>query len=118
MAVGDHIRNPETLRDIEFTAPTGGVTRGVLYLVEDTWAVAYEDADAGDAVVGHYYCDKIVVAKTAGAAINVGDKVYLDSGTKSVSATQGTGDVAIGTCIEAAESADTTVMIDLDGRGI
>ncbi|OPY84378.1 MAG: hypothetical protein A4E71_02649 [Smithella sp. PtaU1.Bin162] len=57
--------------------------------------------------------DKVKALKAVGA-ISPGDNVYYDVSGGNVTTTE-TGNIMVGHCIEAAASADTTVMIEFDG---
>ncbi len=103
--------------DIELTAPTGGVVRGGVYLIENRVVVARETAAQTlpfkAAVQG-----PVVVTKDTGAGIDfaVCEEVFADSSSNGVQPTAATGgDTAIGYALEAAGINDTEVLIYLGG---
>jgi predicted RecA/RadA family phage recombinase len=113
-----------------YTVPSGATkVIGTLYLINDTWAVCFasEDNHLGDETDGDsiaagkevsmiYKAEKITVDKATGAAIAVGEKVYVAPTTKEVSATKdATYTTCIGIAVEPATSAATEVIIELNG---
>lgn len=59
-----------------------------------------------------YDCRKVEMPKAGGLAINPGDVVYWDA-TNSVINKTSSGNTKAGMCVEAAASADATVIINL-----
>lgn len=120
MSVSDHVRDPKSLRGIKVTAPSAGLTRGTFVKEGDTWGIVYQDATSGNYVFMHFACDLIKLPKSTGSgnAISKGDTLYLNTTTKVVSSTQGSGDIVIGTAIEDASTSDTTVLAELRGYAL
>lgn len=111
---------------VPFSSDLQVIVVGQLYLVQDTWAMAFAgnfangetiDTDEQDEWVGIYNCEKLLVDKSTetGSAFLVGDKVYVDHVNKTVHNTNAGGRTCIGTCTEAAADSDTVVEIDLKG---
>jgi predicted RecA/RadA family phage recombinase len=104
--------------DISVTAPTGGYTKGKIYLIADSYYVARETKAAGAACLmaslatGAVWAEKLA---GTGKTVAVGDKVYVK--TNIVDATTSSGAVLLpAVCIRAAAAADTRVL--LAGGGI
>ena len=107
-------------RSFVVTAPSGGVTRGQMDLIEDTVGVYAQDADAGDEVAFIYEAEKIVVPKstTTGAGeFTAGDKVYFDHADEEVNNDSGSNYLC-GIALEDAAVGDTEVLIDLHGAAV
>lgn len=109
---------------VPFSSDNDAVYVGTLYLVQETWCMAFSGnfADtvliAGqDEWVGLYNCEKVLVDKgtDTGSAFLVGDFVYVDHVTKLVHTTNAAGRTCIGTCTEPAADCDSRVEIDLKG---
>lgn len=100
--------------DISVTAPTGGYTRGKLYLVSGMHMVARETKSAAEvclmAVRGAVW-----VTKVAGNALVVGQKIYFVSASNSVTGSATGNTLLGGFVVQAALSAATEVLINLDG---
>jgi len=107
-------------RSFVVTAPSGGVTRGQMDLIEDTVGVYAQDADAGEDVAFIYHAEKIRVPKstTTGAGeFTAGDKVYFDHADEEVNNDSGSNYMC-GIAVEDADVADEDVLIDLDGAHV
>lgn len=99
--------------DLSFTAPTGGVTRGKIYLISGVYVVARETVAAGAAFLGAVQgAVKVEKAAGTGKAFVAGEKVYALSNVVNKTAT---GAVLIGYAIEAASATATSVKIWLTG---
>ncbi len=99
--------------DVAFTAPTGGYTRGLLYLVTDVYGVARKTVSATE--TGLMALEGSVVATKntgTGKSFAIGDKVYVDASTKKATP-NATGNTLVGVAIAAATTADTEVLINL-----
>ena len=68
-------------RNLDLTAPTGGVTSGVGVLMGRLFAVALSTASAAAAFVGATF-GQWTLAKTSAQAWAVGDKIYWDNTNK------------------------------------
>ena len=99
--------------NMTYTAPGGGVTSGTPVLIGSLLVVPATDADAGDlfagTVVGVHTLDK-----TTAEAWTEGQKIYWVTGTGKASTTAG-GNTLIGTAAAAADAADTSGDVRLDG---
>ncbi|OGD20331.1 MAG: hypothetical protein A2Y70_02000 [Candidatus Aminicenantes bacterium RBG_13_64_14] len=116
-------------RSFKFICPDSGGWLGAknsfaagqswLYLVGDTVCALLEDALFGDAAVGIYHAEKIIVPKVTDAQglFGVGDVVYWDPITRLVSNTFASTLLRIGIATELALAADSLMEIDLDGAG-
>lgn len=112
-ATAFELRNPN-YHSFTLAAPSPGVTAGVpVALSNGVVGVPVETKATAENVTFIYKAQKIVVAKPSGA-IALGAKVYYN-GSGQVTATSATGRRYCGICTKAAESADTSVEIDLDG---
>jgi predicted RecA/RadA family phage recombinase len=111
---------------VPFCTSTETVVVGTLYLVNDTWCMAFSgdyadgetiETDEHDEWVGIYNCEKLLVDKSTetGSAFLVGEKVYVDPATKLVHNANASGYVCIGICTEPADDDDERVEIDLKG---
>ena len=99
--------------DLLLTAPTGGVTRGKIYLISGVYVVARETAAAGAPFLGAV--NGPVVAEKAtgtGKAFVIGEKIYALS---SVADKDATGAVLVGFAIAAAATASGEVDVFLTG---
>lgn len=97
-------------------APTGGYTKGSVYLINDTYVVALETAVAGARCLVCHRADCIEVSKNTGTGISFafGDKVYFKS--NKLSAATSTGAVLLNAmALETASTAATSVKIALYG---
>jgi predicted RecA/RadA family phage recombinase len=108
--------NTDFLRTIDWvptvvTIPTGGVNAGEIFLVEDTYYLAYDTYAAAATGVGIKDCENCEIPKSVGTGLTIaaGDTLYLNTTTKVVSKTQGTGDLDKGTALEAATATATHV---------
>ncbi len=97
--------------DLELTAPTGGVTRGKVYNVEDSYVVARETADAAATFLAAVEGAVTVTKATGtGKSFAKGDKVYALSNVADVA---GTGAAFMGYALSAATTSATTVDVNL-----
>jgi len=96
---------------IPVTAATGGVTGGTLYVGTNRAGVYDDDADGGD-LVSVNLTGEYTVAKAAGVAMTVLDKVYSTSTGDATSAT-GAGNVPLGHASAVAATGDSTVQVVL-----
>lgn len=99
--------------NLTLTAPSGGVTSGLGYLIGSLFVVATVTADEGEAFVGRVI-GVVTLVKTTGQAWTEGLKLYWDNTAKKVTSTAG-GNTLIGVASEAAASADATGNVRLDG---
>lgn len=99
--------------DLSLTAPSGGVTRGKIYLISGIYVVARETAAAGAKFLGAVN-GPVVVEKAAGTgkAFVVGEKIYALS---NVADKTGTGAVLIGFALAAAAAASDEAEVYLTG---
>ena len=98
------------------TAPTGGYTKGSIYLINDAYVVALETVAAGAACLVCHRADSIEVSKNTGSGISFafGDKIYFKSA--KLSAATSTGAVLLnGMALETASTAATSVKVALYG---
>ena len=124
------IAPPGDWRSFPFAIPSGGDAKviGTLYLINDTWAWCFSSEDnhlgdetngsiiaAGKEVIFIYNAEKVELLKETGAAIAVGEKVYVHHVTKALSATNSANHTCIGTCVVNAAAAAALVIIDLKG---
>jgi hypothetical protein len=98
----------------EYTAPTGGVTRGKIYLISGQYVVAQETKDATVAFRGRTGPVEVTKATGTGKSFVIGEKVYALSNVINKTAT---GAVLVGVCLEAAATTDTSIKIDT-GTGL
>lgn len=106
---------------LEFTAPSGGKTEGLLYTIEDTVAMAMQTVAAGEQVAMLYRAEKILLPKTAGSALAfvVGQNVYYDAAAGEATPLAAAGaNSKIGICLEAAAGLATSVLADFNGSWI
>lgn len=101
------------------TAPSGGSTAGQMAKVEDTIGVYVTTEDAGDQVAFMYRAKKIALPKAtdSGVVFTAGDKVYCDTTNANVTNVS-SGNTLVGTALEDAVAADTTLLTDFDGRAL
>lgn len=99
--------------DLSLTAPTGGVVKGKVYAISNSYVVARETKDAAAAFLaactGAVWATKV---SGTGKSLAVGQKVYYASASASVSPST-TGNVLIGRCLKAAAATDTSALIEL-----
>lgn len=98
--------------DVSLTAPTGGVTAGLIYNIIDSFLAARETKSAGAAALfamtGPVWVTKVT---GTGKSFAVGEKIYWLTGTKKAQKTA-TGATLIGRCLRAAAASDTAVLIE------
>lgn len=125
VTVNDHIRHPESIRDLGFTITSGNVTVGTFVKKQDTWGILYNANDCfgtkimtvGKSASIHYYCQKILVPKLAGTAYAIveGDNLYFSATDKKVSPTKaGTYTSYCGVARAAASATATEVLADIN----
>lgn len=113
-----HIRTARPsgdIRGLTAIAESGGVLEGEIYMVSDTFGVAFQDADVGDPFCLNYHVEKVMVFKAA-IAIGVGDKIYHSGvGATPVTNVWADGLYWIGICVADAAAEDDKVKIDIKG---
>lgn len=97
---------------ITVTAPTGGATEGAIYRGADMAGVYLTTKSAG-ASVAVALEGEFVLAKTAGVALSVGEKLYATTAPAVTSAT-GASNLPIGICTLAAATGASTARVKLD----
>lgn len=113
MASGD-LNNDSGVRSI--TCPTGGMTKGKIYLVADSYVVALETVAAGAAVLVAHRAEAIEIEKATGTGKSFvfGDKVYALS--NKLQPATATGAVLMdATVLETAATTDTSVKVCFRG---
>ena len=100
--------------DLLFVAPTGGVTRGRIYLNSGKYVVARSTALAGATYIGGGGVIWATKATGTGKAFDLGEKVYVLS---NVIDKEGGGAVLLGVALKAAAASDTEILVDI-GRGV
>lgn len=112
---GAKLRSPQ-FASVQFTAPTGGLTRGQMYKHNSLVGVIVDTVDAGEIAVMIYKADKIVCPKRAGTGITfaIGDKVYYRAASNNLTNAT-TSNTLCGRCLVAAGATDTEVEVDLNG---
>lgn len=98
---------------VTLTAPAGGVTQGVGYVIGNTFVVAVDAEPAGRPFAG-IRCGIVSLPKPAGA-INEGVRLWWNNTTKQVATASAAGLFPIGVAAAAAASGATTVEVALDG---
>jgi predicted RecA/RadA family phage recombinase len=101
---------------LPLTAPSGGVTGGVGYVIGAIFAVAHDAAAQGaefqGATVGVF-----ALAKSGSLTFTQGEAVFWDNTAKAVKKTA-TGYFKIGTAIAAVGSSATTINVRLNGTDV
>lgn len=101
--------------DVWFTAPTGGYTRGLMYIVTDAYAVARDTVAATVSCPMALYGAVTVTKNTGtGKSFAIGDKVYVDASTKKATP-NATSNTLVGVAIAAASTSATTVDVFMLG---
>jgi hypothetical protein len=100
--------------DSSYTAPTGGVTKGKIYLISGTYVVARETVAVGLPFIGGTGVIRATKAAATGKSFVIGEKVYALANVVNKTAT---GAVLIGVAREAAGATDTSILIDT-GNGL
>lgn len=120
MSVNADFLRSENYKHILFTAGTGGILAGEIALVGDVYALSFITLTAGSIGAGITEADMVEIPKSAGTGLTIpaGKFLYLNTTTKVVSATQGTGDIKVGWAIEAATATATHVMGCWKGGGL
>lgn len=97
--------------DLTFTAPGGGVVKGKMYKIQETYVVARETAAAGasflGAITGAVWCEKV---NAGGSAILLGDAVYFITASNNVTGVL-TSNTLIGKALSAAGDTATQVLV-------
>ena len=102
--------------DLELTAPTGGVTRGRAYVINDGFAVARETASAGAAYLGAVSGTVWVQKATGtGKGFGVREEVFVQSNLADKTATGAV--TPLGITVRAAAAADDKVLVELVALG-
>jgi len=97
------------------------VVKGQVALINDTYAAYVVDTAAGDTVTVIFRARQAIADKKVGTgeAIEVGDRVYYDTGDGLVSRNKGAvsavDDIYVGTCLASADINDTSVIIKFTG---
>lgn len=99
---------------LDFVAPSGGVVSGIAYLFNGLLAVAQTTKDVGETFAGSTEGVFELPKESSAAAFAVGEPVYWDDSAKEMNVSA-TGRYEVGTCVEAAQIADTTVKVKLKG---
>lgn len=100
--------------DSTYVAPTGGVTRGKIYLVSGKYVVARSTALAAATYLGGTGVIWATKAAGTGKAFVAGEKVYALANVINKTAS---GAVLVGVCLKAAATTDTEILIDT-GTGL
>lgn len=96
---------------LDCVAPSGGVTSGVGYVIENMFVVSASTALEGEDFAG--VVEGVVeLASDTGTGSNQGVRAYWDATNKRVTATA-TGNTKIGVYAKAKASADTTARVKL-----
>lgn len=105
----------QSIENLTFTAPGGGVLSGIAYLIGTLLVIATVDADAGDLFVG-LSIGVVSYEKPGSQAWTEGAKIYWDDGAKKMTTTAG-GNTLVGVAVEAvgAGAGETTGKVRLDG---
>lgn len=100
---------------VDLTAPSGGVTGGVGYVIGGNTFVVAESTVAEGLTFQGRRTGVIRLPKATGNAITEGAAVWWDNSAKNVRHATGTGRFPIGMAVAAAASADTEVLVVLTG---
>lgn len=100
---------------IDLTAPSGGVTVGLFYLIGAILVMANVTAAEGELFAGVPRGLFDECAKATGSAWTEGQKVYWDDTNKRFTATA-TGNTLVGFAAAAAAAGDTTGSVILTGQ--
>lgn len=99
--------------NLTLTAPSGGVTSGLGYLIGSLFVVATVTADETVQFVGRVI-GVVELVKTTAEAWTEGQKIYWNNSTKKTTTTSG-GNTLIGVATEITAAAATTGKVRLDG---
>ena len=101
---------------VDLTAPSGGVTGGVGYVIGATFVVAESTVAQGLTFQGRRTGVILLTKATgSGTAITEGQQVWWDNSAKNVRHATGTGRFPIGTAAAAAGNDATEVPVILSG---
>jgi predicted RecA/RadA family phage recombinase len=95
---------------------TGAVVAGTPTNVEECAGFPIIDGVSGDDLIYVTRASRVTALKATGA-IAAGDKLYYDL-SATVVTTTATDNVAVGYAVEAAASADASVLMDFNGLGV
>lgn len=99
--------------DLQLTAPTGGVTRGSIYLISGVYVVARETAAAGASFLAAVEgAVEVTKATGTGKSFVAGEEVFALSNVANKTAT---GAVLVGYALESAGVSDSSIAIKLTG---
>lgn len=97
--------------DLTYTAPGGGVVKGNMYKIQESYVVARETVAAGlpflGALTGAVWVEKV---NAGGSAILVGDAVYFITATNNVTGVL-TSNTLVGKALTAAGDTATQVLV-------
>jgi predicted RecA/RadA family phage recombinase len=99
---------------VELTAPSGGVTSGVGYVIGSIFVVALADADEGDPFSGARI-GVVELPKDDSEAVTEGQLAYWDDTAKELRNASDTGRFIIGSIREAKGASATFARVVLDG---
>jgi len=102
---------------LDFTAPSGGVTAGLFYLIGAFVIFANVTAAEGEKFAGVTNGLFTDVVKATGSAWTEGAKIYWDNGNSRFT-TSASGNTLVGFAAEAAASGDTTGSVYLTGQAV
>ena len=105
--IADSIQNTRTLP----LAHSAAVEAGDIIVDNANVLIAINKAAANEKNT-YVYMGKCIFPKVAGTAMNPGDKLYWDTTANNVTKTASTN-TRCGMCVEAAQAADTTVVLML-----
>lgn len=124
--------SPEDCVGMTIDNPTGGVSTGELVQKGSIWVIAVtkspndDDTMVGTTAVnrmtddntytGVYRAPDVLVTKDASTAIDQGNPAYFDSGDGKFYKTTGTGRFLLGFYKDSYLAADTSALIDFDGK--
>ncbi len=104
------LESAKTLRST--TDSTTTHSAGDMIAVGDTIGVVVEDVGTNSDFVLVYEAEKIVVPKSTGVSLSVGQNVYYDSAAAAVTS-ESTGNTLCGKSLETADTTDEEALIDL-----
>lgn len=99
-------------RELEYIAPSGGVTNGVAVLIQGVVVVPMSTVAVGVAFQGANE-GVFTIAKTTGAAWTTGQTLYWDTGTNSFTTAQSATARRAGIAAAPAASGDTSGVVKL-----
>lgn len=126
------LSSPDRIRTMTVDNPTGGVVTGQLVQKQTMWGIAVtkspndDDVSAGATTVNRmiedstyalcYSAEDVQVPKDESTAIDQGDPAYFDPATDKFFKTTATGRVLLGFWKDSYLTAETTGLIDFEGR--